>query len=863
MNRILLLVIILVALGAGAWLLLQDAGAPGEPEPGANAAAATAAPAPGTWRGAESVVPPPSSLQRRESETAPPPQAAPAYAEPAAAGEGFLARVVRKEEDTPIPFADVFLLDVDNVDEQQLRAAMIESASILHVIEKLAVRYRAGADGSVRLPLPRGRLWMAGRLDRWFGFYESGSIPEDGVTIACVQMSSVAARVTDAAGQPQPGLPVQLRVGQRGLDRGLFAVQTDAHGIGLIQPLDILIRDMPSDAVFMVQLGGIFAEPVRAEFDPRQPPEQPLELRLPPHGSLEVSVVTADGAPWAGPAFVQLLPVAPDRPSGEEFSPAEGLSGILNAGSAHLRPVGLNQPVRVIALREDGTKIGETLAAGPAQEGEHARVEIREQGGASVLTGRVQRADGQPVAQALLHYELERKSDVGGEHQEGQLRTGEDGGFRLAVEAPALPEGARRTFTLRDGRAAGGAESAVADLSWSLAAGVTDLGRLTLQLPPLLAAGQVVDEAGAPMAGVAVQARPQIFYGKEQFYWGWENDLQGRAGADGAFALHGRSDSPLLRVEGSVEGKWCEPADVPPGSTGLRLVMRSAGSLAGRMLLDESAPFDGFYLNLRDEDGGDPQSGQWGAEIREDGTFSFATLPPGLYELELRPRNSGEPIATLEGLRVEAGAACADPRLQPFDARGLARFLHVRAVDENGQALRHFQVIEKQADGSRQHYWANEDNVLIPQRNPPSDLTVMMEGRLTVHLDDVSSDCQASLLPGPRIRIVLTGAGGLPAGHRLVIGLSSAAGAVQDSSGPHTDVDPSGVAEFNAPLTGLCSISLVMYGGTDGVVFGAWVDLEAAEIDVRPSSGVQAFTVNVDPAKIQEAIAQIAQQRGS
>ncbi len=846
------------------WLLFSSTHSDVPPaEAGAGTASESAPPEPGTWRGAESVVPPPGSLERRASEPAAPATDAPAYAAPAAAGEGFLARVVRKDEGAPIPYADVFLLDVENVDEQQLRAAMIESASILHVIEKLAVRYRAGADGSVRLPLPRGRLWMAGRLERWFGFYEGASIPEDGVTIECVQMSSVAARVTDAAGQPQPGLPVQLRVGQGGMDRGMFAVQTDAQGVGLIQPLDLLIPDMPSDAVFAVQLGGIFAEPVRAEFDPRQPPEQPLELLLPPHGSLEVSIFSADGAPWAGPAFVQLLPVAQDRPSDPEMSPAEGLSGLLKEGRARLRPVGLNQPMRVIALREDGTKIGELLATGPALAGERVRVEIREQGGVSVLTGRVLRADGQPVAQALLHYELASKSLFNGENQEGQLRTDEKGGFRLAVETPDLPDGAQRSFTLRDGRAAGGAESAVADLSWNLAPGVTDLGNLTLQVPPLLASGQIVDEAGAPLAGVAVQARPQIFYGKEQFYWGWENDLQGRSGADGAFALHGRSDSPLLRVECSGEGKWCEPADVPPGSTGLRLVLRTAGSLAGRMILDESASFAGFFLNLRNEAGGDQDSGPWGAEIREDGTFSFVNLPPGIYALELRPRNAGESLATLEGLLVEAGAACADARLQPFDARGQARFLHVRAVDENGQPLQHFQVVEKRADGSRQHFWANQDEVMIPQRDLPSDLMVMMEGRLTVHLEDVSADCQASLLPGPRIRIVLSGAGGLPAGHRLVIGLNSAAGAAQDSSGPNTDVDPAGVAEFNAALTGLCSISLVMYGGTDGAVFGAWVDMEAAEIEVRPSSGMQSFTINVDPAKIQEAIAQIAQQRNS
>lgn len=873
MRLFLALAGLLLALALAAWIFLRPASvAVSDAEAATLPAAAPAAPEAGTWRGAESVVPP-GSLERSEiaaPEAAADPKA-PVYATPAADNEGFLVRVVRKEGGAPIPFADVFYVDVANLDPQRMAAAQAASHSLLEMIEFLAARYRAGADGSVRLPLPADQLWLAARSDRWFGTFDNKALPPEGVTIECTPMSAVSALVTDAEGRPQPEIPVHLSVTDGGHEQSILSVRTDARGIAIIQPLDMLARDS-GGATFALGLAGILAEPVRAEFDVRNPPEEPLHLVLPPHGMLEVRLTAADGQPWAEQAIVlawneqaiaEAIRAGQEARSSRDPMEGEGLSGVLTSGTLLLRPVGLGQPLMVRAKRADGTTIGEARAAGPSRSGETVRVEVLEQSGASVVTGRALRADGKPFARARLSYELESSGARRNSASSGPLQTDTDGAFRLEIEEPAWSEGSQRVLKLRAGGAPGSAEMAEADLSWSLPPGVTDLGNLVLTLPPLLVSGRVMDDAGTPLPGVFVQVRAQVFYSKDQFYWNWEDGLQARSGADGSFAIHGKTDSALIRVTGSDEERWCAGSDVPPGSTGVQVVMRAAGRVSGKILLDAGANAEGMSLQLVSELEGDRETTHWGARIEEEGGFNFDTVPPGRYRLELSTQGSQAALAELDGLLVVAGEDCADPRLKPFDVRGQLRVLRVRAVDENGKPLQNFQVVEQRPDGNREHFWASQDEVLVPLRETPSDLLVMLEGCLTVRIEDAVGDCEVRLVPGPRIRLVLSGAGSLPAGHRLVVGLKSAAGSVEDASGPSADVDAAGVAEFSAPLTGLCALTLVMYGTIDDITHGAWVELENVEIDVRPAGGTQSFTVNVDPAQLQKAVDLIAKQRGS
>ncbi len=859
MKRFLILLLLLGALGAATWILMQDgADRPGqvdlaEPTSG-QPPQALVTPAP-----AEALV----SITRSEAvESAPSPASqASVYATPMAEGEGFLVQVKRKEGGEPIPFADVFFVDVAHLDQQKVIAVQAESPTLLEMIERLADRYRAGADGCVRLPRPAEQVWLAARKDRWFGMYEGRSIPPEGATISCTQMSSVAARVRDVDGRLQQDVPVQLRVLENDRDQTILSVRTNAEGIGLIQPLDMVLRDGLAHAQFALTLGGLLAEPARQVFDPRNPPEEPIELILPMHGALEVHVLDENGQPYLAPALVQ---AALAKPDGEDFvgrMEDQGLSGRLRDGSFLFRPVGLDQDVHLRAQRPDGTTLGETVVHGPTQNGELVHAEIRERVGASFLTGRVVHADGKPFAELRLQYELKLDGDGAQSSADGQIRTDARGAFRVGVDTPSPSGTGSRRLTLSSG-VADAAEIAQVDLAWILPAGETQLGDVLLELPPLLVSGVVQDELGTPLPRVVVQARPQVFYSKEQFYWGYQTNLYALSGEDGSFTIRGRVESPLVRAEGSDEEHWCAGTDVTPGSTQVRVVMQRAGRVAGKVLLDEGFKSEGFMLNLAPDQSKEPGANSWGTSISADGSFEFGRVPPGAYRVEVRlSGSSGAALISLDGVVVLAGEDCVDPRLAPLDARGKLRVLRIRAVNERGQPHEHFQVFEQLASGEQEQFWANTSEIVIPVRATPSDLLVTMEGCLSVPLAKVTADCEVQLVPGPLVRIQLSGVGALPPGHVLMVGLSPASDAFPSGNGPSAEADASGLVHFNASLTGPCTVTLVMYVQEENASYGTWVHLDNPQVVVGSSGGTQSFVIPVNARNIEESIAQLAKQR--
>ncbi len=864
MQRLSLVLILLGALGAGAWLLLQPGAAAPTTVHTATGEADPAPPAPGaltTPLAAAAAAATSDALERSEAPAAAAASAAAGYAIPAAADAGFPVSVVRKEDQTPLPFAEVFFLDLATVDEQRMRSVMAEALSLFEMIEKLAVRYRTDADGRVRLPLPQERVWLAARKERWFGTLEERVATSAGMVIECTEISAVAARVTDQAGVPQAGIPVQLRFIHEGRDDGAIAVRTDERGFALIQPLDMLTKNAPAGATFALALGGVLAEPVRQEFDAAHPPAQPLDLVLPPHGALEVRVFGLDGGPWLEPAFVQALPpgLPPERRGGEV---AQGLAGPVRAGVATLLPVGLGQPLRVRALRGDGSALGEALCSGPERDGATVTVEIREQAGASFLVGRLVHADGTPYRRENMRYELERRSGGGSSSQSSRMRTDAEGGFRLAIEEPAVAAQEQRLLTFRAGGDRRAGAAARVDRSWTLPPGPTQQGTVPRVQPPLLASGFIVDAAGAPLAGATIRASAQYFYNAENFYWNWDGSMSSPSLPDGSFALYGAVQGERIRLEGSLPLYWCAGVETVPGATGVQVVMQRAGRVAGTVQLDAGENAGDYMLTLTQGAAEDPQSPRATVILEGDGRFAFESVAPGVCRLDLLPLGSSHVFATLDGLSVVAGEDCADPRLHPFDARGLTRSLRLRAVNAAGEPVPNFRVREMRADGGEDEFYANQGEVRVPVRAAASDFLVVAEGFLTVSLPRVTQDQEVRMQPGPRVRITLTGAWSLPAGHRLQVGLQAAEpGAASDWNSPQTEVDASGVVEFDATQTGLCRVLIIVLATTNRVTHAAWIEQSDTLITILPAGGVQSFALELDAAKFQAALDRLANMR--
>lgn len=860
MKPITVAMVLLLALAAGAWFLVDSPGAP-PPASAPAAGNAGAAPAPGVLDLPPDAPGASSGVENRETVL---PAAAAAgapplvYAAPAPEGEGFLVRVVEAESKNAIPFAEVLFVDVGQMDEQALQARMAELHDIDALIEALAVRYRTDGAGTVRLPLPTQEMWAAARKEPWFGMTQERAIPAEGITIECRRSLAVAAQVVDAEGRPQAGIPVDLR--RLGPDRSdrMFSLVTGADGIARFRRLEMFLRDLRGSARLALAIGGQLGVSVAQEFDPAALPELPLQLTLPPSGTLEVHLTGADGQPWTAPAMVQLILVPPIEQSEAELrvNRGEESNAFAVEGLARFTPVGLGMTFHALAQRPDGSMIGEAIGAGPAAAGGVVRLEIGERAGGSFVTGRILGENGRPVASTRLDHQIEQRGKGRDSSRGNNLRTDAGGMFRLPIENPELPDGIRRSLTVSLRQRGTSAMSVRADLSWSLPPGETNLGDLRLALAPLAAAGVVVDEAGLPVANAHVTMQQKMAYGTgaADFYWNWIQGGEAFTAEDGSFALHTEVEGAEFLVSCNSPELWCEGQVVPRGASGLQLVLRRGGSLAGQVLADEGAHFEDLYVELWQPEAPPDPYGQTRAPIEPTGEFAFRVLPPGIYGLRLRSNRSEHNYLDLQGFSVVAGAACADPRLQPLDARGQLRSLLLRVQNEEGKFLSQFSATVLKSGGENRHLYADDGELRLPLADGPVDLIVQCEGYLRARLQGVEGDQVLTLRRAPRVRIRITNPELVPAGYELLARVDAVADReLQIWSGSHGAMGPDGWAECAASALGASTVQLVLVERTATGTRGWGLNCDLGEIEVR-DGGSQAFQVTLSAEEVAKTV---------
>ncbi len=858
--------ILLLALGAGAWFLLSSPPAPAPDAGTTDPAAAAAPPAAGVLDLPEAR--PAAGIESRETvepEAASGAQPAPVYGTPAPEGEGFLARAVEAESKQPIPFAEILYVDVGNLDQQAVQARMAELRDVDALIEALAVRYRTGADGTVRLPMPSREVWAAARKEPWFGLAMEEAVGRDGLTIECQISKSVAARVRDERGHAQAGIPVELRIGDGANDDRVISIVTGDDGIARIRRLEIFLREAPSSARWSLAIGGHPGALIAQSFDPENLPAEPLELLLPACGRVEVRLTDATGAPWTGVAMVQLRQVLPDEanPDADRRQRDAEAMALAQNGAASFAPAGLGLQFHARAMREDGSLIGEASGPGPIQVGQSALIAIAERGGNSFATGRVIGEDGKPLAAERFELRLETSGPSGSNSSSSHdVRTDAQGRFRFHVEEPLLQDGTQRELTVRQRQRGASSATASADLSWNLPPGDTDLGDLRLGLAPLVASGVVVDEAGEPMsnAHVVLQEKKSYGPGATEFYWSWIQGGEVFTQADGAFAVHAAVDGGEYLVTCMSSDFWCEGQMVTPGATGLRLVLRRGGTLAGTLLADPDVDLTDLTVELTDPAAAPDPFGRNSAAVGRDGAFSLRALPPATYTLRVRGGNSGHNYLELSGFTVVAGEACADPRLTPLDARGMIRSILVRALDADGKPIQQFSVFVIRPDGEINNEYAHGGELRLPLADPSADLIVQSDGYLRAHLTGVSGDQTVTLQRAPRVRIQVTNPELVPAGFELMMRLDPVADRElrvwSDSNGT---MGADGWAECAATAVGACTVSAVLVLRTEFGTRGWGVPTGLGEIQVRDAGAPQTFQITLLEEEMAKTVERLRQ----
>ena len=518
----------------------------------------------------------------------------------------------------------------------------------------------SGTDGIARFAAPPDApflLWAetAGHAGVEGPFEPDGARPR--LDLLAVRWLHV--EVLDAHGQPAAGVPLTLTSRD---SLALFStgadLVSDAEGFARLPLPDVGAED--ADLALDVVATVLGAAPVRGDAGTVAAPQPRVVLRLPPAGRLTVTL------PGDGPQDGLLMVMRTGQAQGVGMYPFEN-------GRAGIAWVALGQSLELTGSLGGEAGVREARIDGPRDPGEEVVFELAEDAG-TWLVGRLLDADGEPLRLPRTWFrEPERPVMVidGWGIDEQPLELNPDGRFRLGL---GLLEPGFETLRLRVRY-----RDAVAVAPQALVAqpGINELGDLRLGAGPRLVSGLVVADGGGAVAGVKLRVDYGLDDGRDGLRWVLDPVLDVTSAADGSFRIDSvpRETPWRLRVEDTT---WVQqqPLRFRAGESAAMVRVGRAGSLTVRWLAPEELPSGALRVRLLAADEPEPAQVAW--RMRDGDRCDWQGVQPGEYRIEFALEGGMQPLLVLDGLRVDAGGACSDARLDGIDLRSVIRIARLR-----------------------------------------------------------------------------------------------------------------------------------------------------------------------------------------
>jgi len=482
---------------------------------------------------------------------------------------------------------------------------------------------------------------------------------------------SITVLTVDREQRPVSGVPVEMTSGSRvgthkfGWD---WRVRSDAAGVVTFGPIDLFAPSDPAESrEIVVAVDAPMRERRLRRLAGHELPREPIRFEMPPTGSLVLDVFDEDGRPLDEEASVG-IGVASDLDAG---GPAN-LSATeprrrdvmfwtdLHAGHLNLPHIEAGMPITVDVDRASSEYDLHQRTQSPPTGGQV--VTVRLVGSARPrLSARILDDRGAPVADRDLEWDV---ACEGTRHERSRLgQTKSDDGGRVSIVPDPFTiwrtrkqERAWIAFALRDPATSRVTEFGEVEVSRipndkEEEAAVRDLGDVHLRAATTIATGVVIDDVGAPVAGVRLELKvgrsvddPPLYdfeLGDEEFP---DALLWSTSSADGTFEIRGdepRGDLSIRCSSGTstrafdVDRSW---RPVPQRGVEARFVVQRLGTVVGRIVgprqeLDEVAfGFSG------DASGGSPSATSRTLDL--DGSFE-CFLPAGKWTMKIRPAGEG------------------------------------------------------------------------------------------------------------------------------------------------------------------------------------------------------------------------------
>ncbi len=704
-------------------------------------------------------------------------------------GRPWKVLVVEKETGRPVPGAEVLVLDLAEAKDPQRsywKTRFLSRFTQEEPAREFRRAFRADARGVAWIPVfdPMLLLSMEARKGNLWGNVPSLSLSGPPFRIEVTPFKEIRVQVKDQEGRPVAGVPVGLGLRLNPSFRffPMRALTRGPEGIAHFLHTNVFLQQRGKRAKGLAALLVPLKEPLVKEFDPRNPPSEPIVLTLPPAGKVRLLVKGTKGPIPGEWCLAALLPKGEKKgePRAVSMRPVPILP--VKEGRALFPYVGLGLELKalVTASRVNfpffrfGCGMGEwafTRGPGPARPGETVDLQVTLRT-PTLLTGRILLPSGDPASGKifLFHHKVKGKLLSTG-NRTTILRTDREGRFQLRLPSGGYKGTSRTLEWILLSRTRWAPLAARRDLGKDLPPGELRLGDIRLSIRPLLAEGEVTDTRGRPVPWARIEIGAGKKHGGFFLPASYHGLSGGQSNENGHFRIFGPPPYKDMFIRASKPG-WVAAGQVRlcPGVRGIRLILERAGKVAAHFLADPGISLEGFPVSLV-YSGRRKRIAQ--EEIHEDRVV-FEDMPPGNADLEvflLRPHGSQQHpgqedrskaylLAEIPDIRVESGKTTKDPRLERIDLRGKIRILELDLRDPKGNP-----ILEGSLRwGPRFENWEwffSKDPIFLPA-NAPAALWVGAPGFRPKRIAPRPGKTRVVLEKGIPVELVYTGKAPLP-----------------------------------------------------------------------------------------------------
>ncbi|RMH02607.1 MAG: hypothetical protein D6702_08185 [Planctomycetota bacterium] len=790
------------------------------------------------------------------------------FAAPSEEPDAIRVRVLAPDGETPVVGAEVIAIDGAEADQRKAMLALRRGQTVPEILRRLGVRYRTGADGTVRVrAFPSGAVFAA--LDRKGIRLVIEEEPGPEVELVLQPRTRVEAQVFGPDGRPVAEVPVGLVVGVGGWEQTLMTRTTEGRdGIARFEDfLPVLSLDPLPTVRAELGLDLPLSEPVRESFAPAEPPAEPVLLLLPETGSVVVEVRDLEGDPVPDGTEV-FLGIAPEEEDGAGpplppwmRTPSNPSVAETRHGEARFPFVGLGLRLRAGARPAFWPRPLIVDATGPEAPGQTVRIRLEPDTSRPILVFRALDEEDRPLAETKLTIIHHLEDGPRSAQDWTEATTGADGRFLYPLpESPASAD-ARRFLEIgiRPSIGPGWVAQTRVDLALSYPPGPVEMGEVRLLPLPFLAGGIVLGPDDRPVEGATVRPAWKEVYGPEpaQFYWDEDWRLTVQTGPDGTFVVRGRPDDRgrELALAVSAAGLIGTTVPVVPGSDGVLVRLAAGCGLSGRLLSDPEVELPQLDLRLsRELEEG--QTSYSTSHADEDGRFSFEGLEPGRYRFEIVPNRDEDPVFVADDVLLAPGEN-QDPRLDPVDLRGRLRSIHLLVEDPEEEPVPSGSITGIGEDSRLWLQFRNGEAVLFTGR-PSLDVRIQASGFQAVELHGLARDRTVRLRPAALVHFVLAEPIPLPPSMWLAVNLVSVDGRDRWLGPGQHRFNRRGEARLPAPGNGRYRV-VIELSRQNGESSYTTHQLPAesvrpGEIEILDAGVEQTFPIEVDRAAIEEVM---------